>query len=68
VSVVFSFAGGPTVYDVNVTKPDGTGIVLEAQNVAENAKLAGAPETPAPPLSLAQLKEIALDPGFTLYP
>jgi hypothetical protein len=60
--------GGPTVDRVNVTKPDGTGIIVEAQNTARDAKLGDAPDMPSPPLSLAQLSEVALEPGLTLYP
>lgn len=60
--------GGPTNYRSNVTKPDGTGIILDAENVAGDAKRGGEPDMPLPPLSLAQLTEIALDPGLTLYP
>ncbi|MEV6641209.1 hypothetical protein [Amycolatopsis sp. NPDC051371] len=60
--------GGPTMYQSDVTKPDGTGIILGAENVAGDAKRGGAPDMPSPPLSLAQLTEIALDPGLTLYP
>ncbi len=60
--------GGPTSNRVNVIKPDGTGIIVEAQNVAGDAKHGGEPDMPSPPLSLAQLGEVALDPGLTLYP
>jgi hypothetical protein len=59
---------GATVDRSNVTKPDGTGVIVEAQNVAGSAKQDGEPEMPSPPLSLAQLTEVALDPGLTLYP
>ncbi|MEU7786879.1 hypothetical protein [Amycolatopsis sp. NPDC049159] len=69
VEITFTLrGGGPTVNESNVTKPDGTGIILEAENVAGDAKRGGAPDMPSPPLSLAQLTEIALDPGLTLYP
>jgi hypothetical protein len=64
----FTFPDGPTVNRTNVAKPDGTGVIMEAQNVADDAKLGGAPDMPSPPLSLAQLTEVALDPGLTLYP
>ncbi|WP_439377425.1 hypothetical protein [Amycolatopsis lexingtonensis] len=60
--------GGPTMNQSDVTKPDGTGIILSAENVAGDAKRGGPPDMPSPPLSLAQLTEIALDPGLTLYP
>jgi hypothetical protein len=68
VESTFTSPGGPTVERSNVTKPDGTGVIVEAQNVAGSAKQDGEPEMPAPPLSLAQLTEVALDPGLTLYP
>jgi hypothetical protein len=60
--------GGPTVNRVNVTKPDGTGVLVEAQNTARDAKQGDAPDMPSPPLSLSQLAEVGLDPGLTLYP
>ncbi|WIX88391.1 hypothetical protein [Amycolatopsis sp. DG1A-15b] len=60
--------GGPTANRVNVTKADGTGLIVEAQNVAGDAKYGGEPDMPSPPLSLAQLAEVALDPSLTLYP
>jgi hypothetical protein len=53
---------------VNVTKPDGTGVIVEAENIASSAKQRKPPDMPSPPLSLAQLAEVALDPGLTLYP
>ncbi|MDX3189239.1 hypothetical protein PV458_12605 [Streptomyces sp. MN03-5084-2B] len=60
--------GAGTANRVNVVKPDGTGILVEAQNTARDAKQGDAPDMPSPPLSLAQLTEVALDPGLTLYP
>jgi hypothetical protein len=68
VEETFTMPGGPTVNRVNVTKPDGTGVLVEAQNTARDAKQGDAPDMPSPPLSLAQLAEVALDPGLTLYP
>ncbi|EOD67671.1 hypothetical protein, partial [Amycolatopsis vancoresmycina] len=59
---------GATVNRVDVTKPDGTGLTVEAENTARDAKLDDAPDMPSPPLSLTQLAEVALDPGLTLYP
>ncbi|AEK40157.1 hypothetical protein [Amycolatopsis mediterranei] len=53
---------------MNVTKSDGTGVLVEAQNTARDAKQGDAPDMPSPPLDLAQLAEVALDPGLTLYP
>ncbi|MEU5261296.1 hypothetical protein [Amycolatopsis sp. NPDC021455] len=68
VEETFTIADGPTVNRVNVAKPDGTGVIVEAQNTARDAKLGDAPDMPSPPLSLGQLAEVALDPGLTLYP
>lgn len=70
VEETLSSPGQATVNRTNVTKPDGTGIMVEAQNVADDAKKqhSDGPDMPAPPLSLAQLTAIALDPGLTLYP
>ena len=69
VALTFTEPGDATVNQVNVTKPDGTGIIIEAENVADSAKQRheNPPDMP-PPLSLAQLKAVALDPGLTLYP
>jgi hypothetical protein len=53
---------------VDVTKADGTGVVLQAENVGVDDKHGGTPESPAPPLTHEQLTVIALDPGLTLYP
>ncbi|MEV6878791.1 hypothetical protein [Amycolatopsis sp. NPDC051128] len=68
VEQTFTLPDGPTVNRTNVARSDGTGVIVEAQNVADDAKQGGAPDMPSPPLSLAQLTEVALDPGLTLYP
>jgi hypothetical protein len=69
VALTFTFPGDATVNQVNVTKPDGTGVIVEAENVADSAKQKHkTPPDMPPPLSLAQLKAVALDPGLTLYP
>jgi hypothetical protein len=60
--------GGSTGYRLNVAKPDGTGLVLAAENVSDTSKKGGPPQSPAPPLTIDQLIEIATDPAFTLYP
>lgn len=64
----YGFRGGVTLSQVDITKPDGTGVIIGAENVAGSAKKATEPDMPSPPLSLAQLREVALDPGVTLYP
>ncbi|MGW3964916.1 hypothetical protein ACWED2_34215 [Amycolatopsis sp. NPDC005003] len=68
VEETLTITGGGTANRVNVAKLDGTGIIVEAQNTARDAKLGDPPDMPAPPLDLTQLAEIALDPGLTLYP
>jgi hypothetical protein len=70
VEETLSSPGQATANRTNVTKPDGTGVMVEAQNVADDAKKdhPDGPDMPSPPLSLAQLTEVALDPGLTLYP
>ncbi|MCR6489365.1 hypothetical protein M8542_41770 [Amycolatopsis sp. OK19-0408] len=68
VALTFSSPGQATVNQVNVVKPDGTGVIVEAENIASSAKQPLPPDMPSPPLSLAQLTEVALDPGLTLYP
>ncbi|SEF37043.1 hypothetical protein SAMN05421837_112154 [Amycolatopsis pretoriensis] len=70
VEETLSSPGQATFNRTNVTKLDGTGVMVEAQNVADDAKKnhPDGPDMPSPPLSLAQLTDIALDPGLTLYP
>jgi hypothetical protein len=68
VALTFTFPGQATVNQVNVSKPDGTGVMVEAENIASSAKQPLPPDMPSPPLSLAQLKAVALDPALTLYP
>ncbi|WIY02762.1 hypothetical protein QRX60_02475 [Amycolatopsis mongoliensis] len=68
VALTFTYPGQATVNQVNVGKPDGTGIIVEAENIAGSAKQPLPPDMPSPPLSLDQLREVALDPGLTLYP
>jgi len=63
-----SSGAGPTIHRVDVTKTDGTGIILNAENVGTDAKYGGLPNSPEPPLTLDQLVGIALDPKVTLYP
>jgi hypothetical protein len=58
---------GSTVHRVDVTKPDGTGVILLAANSAD-PKRSERPASSAPPFTHQQLIEIALDPGMTLYP
>ncbi|WP_158843687.1 hypothetical protein [Saccharothrix deserti] len=68
VITTLSNPSGVTYYRSEVSKADGTGIIVQAENVAVDAKAGGTPESPTPPLSHEQLTQIALDPGVTLYP
>ena len=65
---VLKLDGGAMVNRVEITRNDGTGLIMHAENVADDAKKGGAPQTPAPPLTHDQLVSIALSPGVTLYP
>lgn len=60
--------GGTTSYRVDVAKRDGTAVILSADNSVLGGKASSPPERPEPPLTMAQLVGIALDPGLTLYP
>ncbi|MEV6909027.1 hypothetical protein [Amycolatopsis sp. NPDC051071] len=66
-SIITFTGGGPVINQVAVTRADKIGVVLQAENTAD-AKRSRKPDSPAPPLTLEQLTEIALDPGMTLYP
>jgi hypothetical protein len=57
---------GATVNRVEITKTDGTGIIMHAENVAGDAKNGGPPESPRPPLTHEQLVDISAK--VTLYP
>ena len=65
---VLRLAGGPTVNRVEITRADGTGLIMHAENVPDDAKMGAPPQTPVPPLTHDQLVAIALSPGITLYP
>ncbi|WNV86415.1 hypothetical protein [Umezawaea sp. Da 62-37] len=69
--VVITTIGGATgvrTFRADVTKPDGTGVVVQSANVTTDSKSAARPEAVAPPLTHEQLVRLALDPGLTLYP
>ncbi len=53
---------------VDVARADGTYVLLEASNMARSGKYPGPPTADAVPLTHAQLTQIALDPGMTMYP
>jgi hypothetical protein len=62
-----SARGAVKTYRVDVTKTDGTGVTVVAENVRTDGKRDTVPTSTAPPLTIAQLTEIAIDPAMTLY-
>lgn len=63
-----SSPSGVVYHRADVTKTDGTGVMVQSENVAVDGKAGGPPESPTPQLSHDQLIQIALDPALTLYP
>ena len=68
VQTTYRMESGTTQYQVAVTKADGTAIQLEAENIAGSSKSGGQATAAKPPLTMAQLTQIALDPRVTMYP
>lgn len=64
----FGNAKGSKTNRLDVVRADQTAIVIESANMASSGKYPGPPDASAIPLTLAQLKEIALDPRMTMYP
>ncbi|GAB1512680.1 hypothetical protein [Actinophytocola sp. KF-1] len=62
------FEGGVVMHRVEVVRPDGTVILVQAENVATSSKFSTPATATAPPLSLDQLVAIATDPDMTLFP
>jgi hypothetical protein len=60
--------GGPTTNYVTFARTDRTSVTLVSENVADDGKKGGRPESSAPPLTHQQLVAIGLDPGLTLFP
>jgi hypothetical protein len=58
--------GSVKTYRVDVTKTDGTGVTVVAENVRDG-KRDTVPTSTVPPLTIAQLTEIAIDQAMTLY-
>ncbi len=59
---------GTTQFQVAVNRSDGTVVQLEAEDIAGSSKSGGAATAAKPPLTMAQLTAIALDPRVTMYP
>jgi hypothetical protein len=68
VQTTYRMESGTTQYQVAVTKSDGTVIQLEAEDIAGSSKSGGPATAAKPPLTMAQLTQIALDPRVTMYP
>lgn len=60
-------AGGVTTHRVDMIKPDGTSVVVSAENVGGTGKTGNAPTAASPPLSHGQLTAVALHAGLTLF-
>jgi hypothetical protein len=59
---------GSVTNRLDVLRTDQTFVVIESSNMATSGKYPGPPNASTIPLSFEQLKQIALDPGVTLYP
>ncbi|MFI7680632.1 hypothetical protein [Actinophytocola sp. NPDC049390] len=62
------FEGGVVMHRVVAVRDDGTSILVQAENVATSSKYNTPATATAPPLTLDQLVEIAIDPAMTLFP
>ena len=68
VQTTYRMESGTTQFQVAATKADGTVVQLEAEDIAGSSKSGGAATAATPPLTMAQLTQIALDPRVTMYP
>ncbi|HET8641540.1 MAG TPA: hypothetical protein VFM37_06360 [Pseudonocardiaceae bacterium] len=59
---------GAIVHRIDATRPDGTMVTVDSQNVGSDIKEDGPVQRPTPPLTHDQLIAIALTPGLTLFP
>ena len=64
----YVMAGGATTHRVDVVKPDGTGLVISAENVGGTGKTGAAPTADQPPLDHGQLAQAAIVPDVTAFP
>lgn len=62
------FERGTISHRVEVLRPDGTSLLVDAENVATTTKLGGPPTATAPPLTLDQMVAIAIDPDLGMFP
>jgi hypothetical protein len=68
VQTTYRMESGTTQFQVAATKADGTVVQLQAEDIAGSSKSGGAATATKPPLTMAQLTAIALDPRVTMYP
>jgi hypothetical protein len=59
---------GVVKYRVDMLKPDGTSLVIEAENSATTSKIANGPSASVPPLTKEALLQLALEPQLVLFP
>lgn len=62
------FEGGTVMNRVEVVRPDGTSLLVQAENIATSSKFGTAATAAAPPLTLDQLVTIAIDPDLGMFP
>lgn len=60
--------GGVTTYRIDVVREDGTGIIIDVENIGTTSKSGGTPTASEPPMTHAQLLAIACEPALTLFP
>jgi hypothetical protein len=60
--------GGTTMNRVDITRADGTSVIVESSNIGTDVKFGEAPTVATPPLSVDQVAAIGIDPGLTLFP
>jgi hypothetical protein len=68
VQTTYRMESGATQFQVAATKADGTVVQMEAEDIGGSSKSGGAATATQPPLTIAQLTQIALDPRVTMYP
>ena len=68
VQTAYRMESGTTQYQVAATKADGTVVQIQAEDIAGSSKSGGPATAAKPPLNMAQLTAIALDPRVTMYP
>jgi hypothetical protein len=60
--------GGTTMNRVDITRADGTSVIVESSNIGTDVKTGGAPTVATPPLTVDQVAAIGVDPLLTLFP